>query len=506
MLLAAKLVSKGQVPYRDFFFPQGPLLPYAYAALLGPFGIGWQSARCLSGLFAAANGLLIDLALVRRGASLRTRALGAFLFVTTALAFAWLPIAKTYALSSLLLTGAYVASIPAPGEKSAITRSILVGFLCALATGVRLYCVAALPILLLLLWRGLEDKKQRHLGIALASFVIGLVPSVALCASDWRNAFHGLIGYHLNRSELSGGESLRQKVAVIKELLGFGPTGHALGLQVLGLFVLLAVAARKRTSGVGAGGALGFACALSLVSLLPTPSFVQYFVLAIPFVIEAAALGGSQLAAKIPPRRARIIMASLLCGYATLGAWEWNRYHLKGNDVLGVDRPSAWTLGAAAEVGKVLDAYAECGLVLASWPGYLLESSARPYAGLENHFSTLAGDALPSPEERGRRHVVSIADIEDLVETGAASTILVGNWQKETFKRDLTPALERAGYRRANVSSDASLWVSPSSPCRWDAADPARETALNAPAGALPAGGSEQSLERPGAPRGAVLR
>lgn len=507
LLLAAKLVAEGKAPYLDFFFPQGPLLPYVYAGLLGPFGIGWRSARFLSGLFAACNGLLIVVSLARRGESRSTRALGAFLFATTALIFAWLPIAKTYALSSLLLTGAYVASIPRRNEKSATARSILVGLLCALATGVRLYCVAALPILMLLLERGLRGDERRQAGIALASFVLGLLPSLAICASHWPNAFHGLIGYHLSRSHLEVAESLRQKFVVIKELLGLGPTGHALGLQVLGLLLLLAISARKKSSDVSVGRAIRFALALALVSLLPTPTFVQYFVLAVPFVIEAAAMGGSRLAAKLPSKRARIIMASLLCGYAMLGAWEWNRYHLKGNGVLGVDRPSAWTLSAAVAVGNALDLYTECGPIIASWPGYLLESSAVSYAGLENHFSTLAGDALPDADERRRHHVLSTSDIDELVASRAASTVVIGNWQRDTFGSDPTPMLERAGYQRVSTWSEASVWASPSSACAKKGPDVLPETALNEPAGVLPAGGgSEQFLGRPEAPRGAVLQ
>ena len=32
-LYAARLVGEGKVPYRDFFFTQGPILPYIYSAL-----------------------------------------------------------------------------------------------------------------------------------------------------------------------------------------------------------------------------------------------------------------------------------------------------------------------------------------------------------------------------------------------------------------------------------------------------------------------------------------
>lgn len=59
-LYAAQLVRAGQVPYRDFFFTQGPTLPYVYGALSAVWGMasplhGLLGGRVLSLAFSAAT-------------------------------------------------------------------------------------------------------------------------------------------------------------------------------------------------------------------------------------------------------------------------------------------------------------------------------------------------------------------------------------------------------------------------------------------------------------------
>jgi hypothetical protein len=44
-LLAAKLVMEGKSLFTDFFWPQMPLLPYAYGAWMKFFGTNWYAAR-----------------------------------------------------------------------------------------------------------------------------------------------------------------------------------------------------------------------------------------------------------------------------------------------------------------------------------------------------------------------------------------------------------------------------------------------------------------------------
>lgn len=46
--LAAKGVTQGMRPYRDFLYPQMPFLPYVYAAWFRIFGVSIEAGRALS--------------------------------------------------------------------------------------------------------------------------------------------------------------------------------------------------------------------------------------------------------------------------------------------------------------------------------------------------------------------------------------------------------------------------------------------------------------------------
>src|SRR5580704_14951471 len=58
-LLASRLVMEHKAPYLDFFYPQAPLLPYAYGLWMKLFGISWFSARSFSATLTTILGLLI---------------------------------------------------------------------------------------------------------------------------------------------------------------------------------------------------------------------------------------------------------------------------------------------------------------------------------------------------------------------------------------------------------------------------------------------------------------
>src|SRR5205807_7491483 len=90
---------------------------------------------------------------------------------------------------------------------------------------------------------------------------------------------HGLVG------------DPEQKARTAVNLVGYGHTDHAVGLQFALLLVLTAAAVwllrRRLPLAAGVGGLLGLAC------LLPTPTYVQYFCVVVPYmtlvVVEAAA-------------------------------------------------------------------------------------------------------------------------------------------------------------------------------------------------------------------------
>jgi len=155
-LYAARRVSEGAAPYRDFFFTQGPVMPVVYGALAKL----WSPAGVLGGrLLTAVLGLIgcaLSALLARRAApSQRAAEAGVVAFALTAcnlyhVYFTTIP--KTYALASCLLTAGYLTlSLCLSRRKK--TRSLMsamwalpAGFLVALAAGARLSLGALLPV------------------------------------------------------------------------------------------------------------------------------------------------------------------------------------------------------------------------------------------------------------------------------------------------------------------------------------------------------------------------
>lgn len=155
-LYAARRVSEGAMPYRDFFFTQGPVMPYVYGALSRL----WQPYGVLGGrLVTAALGLLgcaLAAGLARRAVpTQRATEAGIMAFALTACNLYhvyFMTIPKTYALASSLLLGGYLTlSLCLSRRKKMRSHlscmwALPAGLLVAFAAGTRLSLGALLPV------------------------------------------------------------------------------------------------------------------------------------------------------------------------------------------------------------------------------------------------------------------------------------------------------------------------------------------------------------------------
>lgn len=176
-LYAAQSVARGEFPYRDFFFTQGPLHPLFY----GSFSKLWSSFGILGGrVFTAILGFLscVFAALLARRAlpkpSASLAALIAFSMTACNLYHAYFTtLPKTYALSALFVNMGfwvltYVTPRGAPRTLESSLMALPAGFLLSLAAGTRLSLGLLLPITALLL---LVTYKKN--GLAFVWFSLG---------------------------------------------------------------------------------------------------------------------------------------------------------------------------------------------------------------------------------------------------------------------------------------------------------------------------------------------
>ena len=114
-LYAANLIAEGKLPYRDFFFTQGPVMPIVYSAFTGIWnGWGLAGARAFT-LSIGAFGIVFAMALARRMTTPdRRNEVSAIVFLLLGCNLYhlyYLTIPKTYALAALfVLVGFYLLS------------------------------------------------------------------------------------------------------------------------------------------------------------------------------------------------------------------------------------------------------------------------------------------------------------------------------------------------------------------------------------------------------------
>ncbi len=177
-LYAALEHARGHLPYRDFFFTQGPVMPAVYgwlAPLWAPVGVaGGRGVTALLGLTGGALVALLAGRAVPRG---QRAAAGLLAFAFTAANvyhsyFTTIP--KTYALAACLLLGGYLV-LTAANRPGRFWLAAVAGALLACAAGTRLSLGALLAV------TGFWLLAQRKtLGLAWFWFGVGGAAGLAL--------------------------------------------------------------------------------------------------------------------------------------------------------------------------------------------------------------------------------------------------------------------------------------------------------------------------------------
>ncbi|MDX2019862.1 MAG: hypothetical protein SF187_06440 [Deltaproteobacteria bacterium] len=457
LLMGARLVSEGQRPYADFFFPQMPGFAYVFGAWFALAARNWTMARDLCAAVCAATGLCV-FELVWRGTRRRRWALlAAGFFVAHAFTLGWLTIAKTYGLTALCVAAGCVA-FSQPRARSWLG---LAGLCFALAAQMRLYAGVLIPVggavLLVQLWR--ERQLNRNalglVGTYVAGALLGacvLVPSLVADKGAWwfgTVLFHGM--REAGQTELVG--DLTQKWDTLRSLLPLAPERTPAQIQFA---VVLFPAALARLLWIGQPlRIVGLAwMALFAVSLLPTPTHDQYFSVLLPLLVADALI----LLSRVPWRFTWVGGAVLLFVFARLGAAELQRYTTTGLDVPGVwttARVPRWHLRTMRKVARAIDDQAAAEGA-SWWPGYFVSTRTPIVRSLANDFGFRVADRI-APEQKARFHVASHADVAAMIAARKPRLFVQGNWAA-TPPADQLP---RAGYVQTAAIENVQLWLAP---------------------------------------------
>jgi hypothetical protein len=447
-LLASRLVMEHRLPYIDFFYQQMPALPFVYGLWMKLFGMSWYTGRALSAIFAAILGAGLFAAVWRETTTCAAGAFALALFVTHGNVLGWYVTVKTYALSALLLFATHQLVTRTRWRHAMILGGIALG----LATDVRLYFAGLLPLFLIWLYRERKGWVELlHLG---SGFLLALLPNLYFVALSPRAFYFGNLGFHAIRTGRPGlVQDLPQKLQVLSDWVTDFQT---FVLLVLGcLFILL----------YGAGGAtarlaLYLSLVFAVICLLPSPAYAQYFCAALPILIFAAVTAVSDALNRLPSRmRARMVI--VFAAVLLLSSPVWWRYYAQYFHGIAGMSVEDWRVQRVVEISRAADEYARPGEpVISTWSGYIFESKAAPFPGMENECRLKS--AQLGAEELSRYHMVAEQQIAAAIEKGTVRVVIFGHRSSPpgtTPEEGYYSLLGRSGFRLARRIGDTEIFV-----------------------------------------------
>jgi hypothetical protein len=302
--VAAAMLAKNGLPYRDFAYFQTPLQPLLFGPLAALFGVmAWPGLRMVNAVLGALTVAMVERAARAGGAGQRTALGAAALFACCDILLFSAAVARNDALPAAMLAGAvWIAVGTAKGEGTR-GRAVLAGFLLAGAAAAKVSY--ALPALAYFGW-ALLDRRHRPAMIALGALPI--VAMVAWLASQAPEAFRFEV---FTFPTLAPGQYYREAGRAWK--LGLGAKAiDTLKFLALGtaLPAIAAVAARWRRAEGPARMLDVLALAGLVAALLPEPTWRQYLLPVLPPLFVRLALAWE---ATPPGRIERIAFVVFAC-------------------------------------------------------------------------------------------------------------------------------------------------------------------------------------------------
>lgn len=449
-LYAARLVAGGAVPYRDFAYTQGPLLPLVYAPFdrfvaawglaggrLITAGFGWLAALLAAGLAARLAG-------PRR----REAALLAFALVAVNVYQSYFTtVVKTYSLTAFCLAGGFLA-LAGGLERRQRAKLWLAGALMALAAGTRSSAAMAPLAVLCVLWAG---RRRAGLPAAWLHFLAGgAVAGAALMlpffAMAPENFWFNVVSYHALRDPGTLLQALVYKAGFISRAVQ----------AYFAALALAALAAMRLDRGPDKPGlpaeeahvrltmaALWLALAgITLLHLLAPFPYDDYQAFAYPLLGSAAAVFALHRLTTTPGGAARLALLGLLLSAAAAGSSPLNQdWFIQGRDRIWwqiKDTPPLFKLRAAARLVQSLSGPDD---YLLTQDPYLAVEANRPLPpGLElGQFCYFPG--LDDGQAR-RRRVLNRAGLAELLRTCPAPVAALSGYALALESPQIQPVPE----------------------------------------------------------------
>lgn len=443
---AARLVWEGKIPYKDFAYQQGILLPYIYSWVWGVHPRSLISMRFLSAACGAGATLLWGFWLIFARRFAPAVVLATLAVILWNPYWVWWNVAvKTFAVANLLVSLTMICLYF--GLQSQRARWYFVAGLAlgACASARALYAPLVPFVLVWLLqmeWRLLKRRLAGTLAF-LGGAACGVLPMILSFISD-PNAF--IFNNLRYRNLLSPHESFRHSVHVyLNNLLSLWHHTYFVLTIILTLVGLFSLMKHRGTEQLRNDRQDYLYLQLSFLMLwvyvatasVPFPVFDQYFTSPLlPFLVFFIAEG---------LRICLRLRKTTICVFVVLLPVLFFR-GLKGESAEYASTPNL-QLMSFRRVTEGLEANSRADdVVLSIWPGYVFETGRQYFSGSENQFNYDVATKI-SPEERARYHVLSKAEVVNAI-SSRAMNVYISSASKYYLEAFMSPA-ERQVMRDA---------------------------------------------------------
>ena len=313
--IAAAVLARGGLPYRDFAYLQTPLQPLLFAPLTALAG-AWTFPvlRLVNAVLGAAAVAFVYAGARAAGASPRNAGTGAALFAACDAFLFSANVARNDMLPALLLSAAlWLLLIDSEKRRVTAGRALAIGLLLSAATATKLsYALPALAVGGL----ALIDRRYRP-----AWLVLGALPPALLVAWTWHQA-PDAFAFDVLRFPTAAPEQF-YAVSNPWKLTALGRVIDVLKFLALGPALLaLVIVARDRRRGRAVLLLDLLILAGLIAAILPAPTWRQYLLPALPplFVRLALAIEAGKLRRGVRIAGAIFVAAGLAPSLAMLGA------------------------------------------------------------------------------------------------------------------------------------------------------------------------------------------
>ena len=397
-LYAANLVAEGKVPYRDFAYTQGPVMPFVYSA----FAFVWRmfgllGARILT-LLIGAGGVFFAAALAARMAPDQRRreaALAVFLLLGANLYHLYyMAIPKTYALASLFVAaGFYLLCVSLRAHyTNRLAAAAGAGLCLAFAAGTRISLGALLATTGICL---IVARRWRTLVTFAIAGAVGLAVVYGPFLMDSK-AFDGLVAaqkYHAAR----GGFDIVWTVGSLSRLVRwYLPT-----FVMLGLWCVLRLQTPRRdeddeaflTRPVMHSLLLGFLAVFAVQIVAPFP-YEDYQVPVMGLLAIASSVGTVRVFDRFSAQRVPVLLALGMSFACSFGSPLLEKWSTNGQDRFWSLKKPAYELAQLRAVAAEIEALDPGGKELLTQDLYLaVETGRKVPEGLEmGPFAILSDD------------------------------------------------------------------------------------------------------------------